>query len=88
MSEASEAVKQINDTLFNSKYHYYDYFSYLECIETPIGEYVKYCGHFIWDSENDYRDSVDGELEDLKDYLIHEIQKFAYSLKNSYKALS
>lgn len=80
MSEIRKIVKEINEKLFMSSMSEHDYMSYLELVESPIGDYIKYMGNFIWDSENDCREYLkdeDGEdteeLEDLADYLKSQI---------------
>lgn len=77
MSENTrEIVKDLNDKLFGSDAYEHDYFQYLELVETPIGDYVKYMGCYLWDSENDYRDWIgEEEQEPLKEFLIKEMNK-------------
>lgn len=47
MNEARKVVKEINDKLFmdcTEKLVESDYFWYLEYVETPVGDYIKYMG--------------------------------------------
>lgn len=88
--EVKQIVKELNDKLFMSELHEHDYFWYLEYTETPIGDFIKYYGQIIWDSENDYRDWVeytDDQREDMKTYLIKEIGKISNILQKSHKRL-
>lgn len=79
MNNEREIVNQLNDLLFTEspeKVHDSGYFNYLELIETPIGNYIKFGGHYIWDSENDYREYIaEDEQEPLKGFLIKELLK-------------
>lgn len=71
-------VKELNDNLLSSSACEEDYFQYLEYVETPIGDYVKWYGVIIWDSENDYREDVEGgNKEDLRGFLLREMKKLA-----------
>lgn len=71
-----EVVRKINNTLFGSDYFEHDYFRYLEFVESPIGDAIKYNGYYLWDSENDYREWVDDDnQEDLEMFLIKELKK-------------
>lgn len=87
MTEAKQAVKELNDTLFNSEHYEHAYFCYLEYTETPIGEFIKYYGQVIWDSENDYREAVGEELEDLKTFLVKEVGKIKQIIALSHTAM-
>ena len=90
MSNVKQIVKELNDKLFMSTLHDQDYFWYLEYTETPIGDFIKYYGQTLWDSENDYRAEVEGSddgREDIKTYLIKEIGKLANILQKSHKTL-
>lgn len=84
MENVRQTVTDINNTLFEkSKLYEHDYFVYLEFVETPIGDYVKYMGNYLWDSENDYRQyDLDGNLPPLKDFLVAEIKKVQSVVKN------
>lgn len=93
--DVSKIVKEMNEAIFYSNVSEHNYCRYLELVQTPIGDYVKYAGHFIWDSENDYRcykvDPSTGEeldeLEDLKEHLLSEIKVIEYVLSESFKAM-
>lgn len=90
MNDVKQIVKELNDKLFMSTLHEHDYFWYLEYTETPTGDFIKYYGQIIWDSENDYRERVedtDDQQEDMKGYLIKEIGKISKVLQNSYKLI-
>lgn len=89
--EVKQIVKELNDKLFMSELHDQDYFWYLEYTETPIGDFIKYYGQVIWDSENDYRteaENTEDGREDMKTYLIKEIGKVSEVLQKSHKRLS
>lgn len=73
MSDVQKIVNDINEKLFNEPISDMDYFRFLELTCTPSGDFVKYMGHFIWDSENDYREWIDDEQEPLKGYLIRQM---------------
>lgn len=95
MSDVQKVVNEINEKLFNGPVSEADYFRYLEYTTTPIGDFVKYMGHFIWDSENDCREWIDDEQEPLEGYLIKqmiEINKVVVSslrvLDKRYKAIA
>lgn len=89
MSDIKTVVKLLNDTLFDSNSAEHDYFWFLEYVETPIGDYIKYCGQVIWDSENDYREWMsEDEQEDLKTYLVKEVGKVSKILSDQHKYLS
>ena len=65
--KAEKAVQEINDKLFmdcTEKLVESDYFWYLEYVETPVGDYIKYMGQYIWDSENDYREWIDEDNQE------------------------
>ena len=90
MNDVKQIVKELNDKLFMSTLHDQDYFWYLEYTETPIGDFIKYYGQIIWDSENDYRDWVEDtedQREDMKGYLVKEIGKISKVLQSSYKLI-
>ncbi len=91
MSEARKAVKEINDKLFmdcTQQLVEADYFWYLEYVETPVGDYIKYMGQYIWDSENDYREWVDEyNQEPLETYLVREMNKMFKVFKGQMKVL-
>lgn len=84
MATIREVVQHLNDKLFSECTLFEsDYFQYLEYIETPIGDYIKYMGNYLWDSENDCRqyDSM-GNLQSLKNFLVQEIKKVQSVVKN------
>lgn len=93
--DVSKIVKELNEAIFHSSVSEHNYITYLEHIQTPIGDYVKYAGHYLWDSENDYRcykvDPTTGEeldeLEDLKERLLSEIIVIEHVLRESLKAM-
>lgn len=74
MSDVQKVVNEINDKLFMNAASDSDYFRYLEYTSTPIGDFVKYMGHFIWDSENDYREWIDKDnQEPLEGHLVKQM---------------
>lgn len=94
--EVRRIVNEMNDTIFMSSDEVQDYISYLELTEPPIGDYIKFSGHYIWDSENDFRDYiVDGETgedtteekEDLKQYLWEQISLIKHSIYRAMVAI-
>lgn len=90
MDNVKQIVRELNDKLFMSDSHEHDYFCYLEYTETPIGDFIKYFGQVIWDSENDYRDydkNTDDGREDMRSYLIKETGKVANITQKSHKIL-
>lgn len=89
MSEALKAVKYLNDKLFNEPVSDMDYFQYLELVCTPIGDYIKYMGCYIWDSENDPREwDEEGEnQEPLEQYLIKQMVIVNKVIKKSIRVL-
>ena len=61
-----KVVELLNDKLFYNEHSEHSYFTYLEYVETPIGDYVKYMGQYLWDSENDLREWIaEDEQESL-----------------------
>lgn len=72
--EVTKVVEEMNEAIFAADIAPEDYIRYLEYIKSPIGEYIKYMGCFIWDSENDYREWInDDEQEPLKAYLLSQM---------------
>ena len=87
-SEVRQVVVELNEVLFGSEYYEHDYFQYLELVETPIGDYVKYMGCYLWDSENDYREWInDNEQISIRDHLIQEMGKLQEVVQNTLKVL-
>lgn len=83
MNEAQQIVKNINNRMFDEcTTNEVDstYFSYLEYIETPIGDYVKWMGQCLWDSENETREWINDEQEDLELFLVREMIKVEGSI--------
>ena len=83
MSNIREVVQHLNDKLFSEcPLFESDYFQYLEYIETPIGNYIKYMGNYLWDSENcSHFDEIgDGTLEN---FLYQEILKILKVVKET-----
>lgn len=81
MQDNKEVVDFINNKLFESQFSERDYFSYLEFITTPIGDYIRYMGHCIWDSENEVRGWVnDDHYEDMEHFLLGEMNKIHYTI--------
>jgi hypothetical protein len=79
-----DVVAKLNDKLFYSELSEHCYFSYLEYVETPIGDYIKYMGNYLWDSENDPRDWInDDEQEPLDIYLIKETKRIHKIIQSS-----
>lgn len=88
MSEVQEVVYDINNKLLMEAESEADYFSYLEFVSTPIGDYIKYMGCCIWDSENDPREWIDEyNRESLEAYLIQEMDKVFEVVKGQLKVL-
>jgi hypothetical protein len=74
MSEVKKVVNEINGKLIMDAVSESGYFSYLELVSTPIGDYIKYMGQCVWDSENDYREWIDEDnQEPLEGYLVKQI---------------
>lgn len=75
MSEVKKVVNELNEHIFEISEDV-DYVLWLEYCETPIGDYVKYAGQYIFDSENDYRPYIDedeGIRQGLKEYLLEQM---------------
>ena len=87
MSDVQKIVNDINEKLFNEPISDMDYFRFLELTCTPSGDFIKYMGHFIWDSENDYREWVDDEQEPLEGYLIKQMIEINKVIVNSLRVL-
>lgn len=87
MSDVQKVVNEINEKLFNDPVSETDYFRYLEYTTTPIGDFVKYMGHFIWDSENDYREWIDDEQEPLEGYLVKQMIEINKAVVSSLRVL-
>ena len=83
MSDVQKIVNDINEKLFNEPISDMDYFRFLELTCTPSGDFIKYMGHFIWDSENDYREWIDDEQEPLEGYLIKQMIEINKVIVNS-----
>lgn len=90
--EITKVVEKINESIFMAQHHEHVYTVYLEQVNIPIGTYVKFMGAYIYDSENDYRYyiKVDGEeteeIEDLKTYLLEQMQLVQDGIGFSIKA--
>lgn len=88
MSDVMQVVYDINNKLMMECDSDVDYFNYLELVCTPIGDYIKYMGQCIWDSENDYREWIDEDnQEPLETYLIREMDKVFEVVKRQLKVL-
>ncbi len=88
MSEVQEVVYDINNKLLMEAESEADYFGYLEFVSTPVGDYIKYMGQCIWDSENDYREWIDDyNRGPLEAYLIQEMDKVFEVVKGQLKVL-
>jgi hypothetical protein len=91
MKSVQETVKEINNKLFDQcslDEVQQDYFNYLEYTETPIGDYIKWLGQYLWDSENDYREWIsEDEQESLEDFLIKEMVKVKESIVSQLNVL-
>ena len=75
--DIAEVVKEINEHIFEISEDV-EYVLWLDHVVLPVGEYVKYAGQYIFDSENDYREYVDydeGIRQDLKEYLLEQIEQ-------------
>lgn len=73
--EIAKVIEELNEYVFDLS-EGRDYVLWFEHVCLPIGDYVKYAGQYIFDSENDYRPYVDEELDirqDLKEYLLEQI---------------
>lgn len=91
MNEAQQIVKNINNKLFDEckiQDVESDYFNYLEYVETPIGDYVKWMGQCLWDSENETREWINDEQEDLELFLVREMVKVEESILAQLKVVS
>lgn len=81
MEDVTKVVEEINEAIFHSENSEHEYVWYLEHVKTPIGDYIEFYGQRLWDSDNDYREYVYDEVndveteerEDLKSYLIHQM---------------
>lgn len=87
MSDVQKIVNGINEKLFNEPISDMDYFRFLDLTCTPSGDFIKYMGHFIWDSENDYREWIDDEQEPLEGYLIKQMIEINKVIVNSLRVL-
>lgn len=87
MSGIRKIVDGLNHKLFTeSKLNEQDYFQFLEFVETPTGDYIKYMGNYLWDSENDYREWIsDDEQESVESYLYREMLKISTIIKDALK---
>lgn len=91
MNKAQKVVKYINNKLFDEcsiKDVDSHYFNYLEYTETPVGDYIKWMGQCLWDSENETREWVDDEQEDLELFLVREMLKVEESILAQLKVIS
>ena len=81
-------VKLLNNTLFGEcKLYDEDYFQYLEYVETPTGDYIKYMGNYLWDSENSPHFEED-DSETLEYFLYKEIIKIQSVVLETSKVIS
>jgi hypothetical protein len=87
MSDVRKVVDDINEKLFNESVSDMDYFRFLELTCTPSGDFIKYMGHFIWDSVNDYREWIDDEQEQLEGYLVKQMIGINKAIVGSLRAL-
>lgn len=89
MENVAKIVSELNESIFEVSENLL-YTLYLEYISTPIGDYIKYAGQYIWDSENEYREWVDydeGIREDLKSYLWQQMSLIKNSIYKSMVAV-
>ena len=96
MSEdIKKVVDAMNDTIFMSDHSDHEFTDYFQYSETPIGNYVKFMGFFVWDSENDYREWLidpetleeTGEREGLSTYLWNQMSMIKHRLYQSMRAI-
>jgi hypothetical protein len=95
----SEDIKKIvdamNDAIFMSDHSDHKFTTYLQYSESPIGDYVKFMGFYVWDSENDYREylvdpetlEATEEQEDLTTYLWKQMSMIKHRLYQSMLAV-
>ena len=70
-----EMVDALNNKLCNHSVSDAMQFQYLEFIETPIGDYIKYMGQCIWYSEDWpwYKDEVWDNVADVQQEIISQM---------------
>lgn len=91
MSEAQQIVKNINNKLFDDcSIEEVDspYFNYLKYTETPIGDFIEWMGQCLWDSENETREWINDEQENLELFLVREMVKVEESILAQLKVVS
>lgn len=85
--EVTKVVEEINEAIFEADITPEDYVRYLELVKSPIGDYVKYMGCYLWDSENDYREWInDDEQQSLKVYLLDQMALLERAIHKSIRA--
>lgn len=79
MKNVHQIVTDLNDRLFEQiNLDEHDYFAsgFLELVESPIGNYIRYMGNTLWWGEFDSRGwDEENELQPLEEFLIQEIKK-------------
>lgn len=87
--EIAKVVQELNEHIFEISENF-EYTLWFEHISLPVGDYVKYAGQYIFDSENDYRpytEDEDGEevQQDLKEYLLEQVSLIKSSIYKTMK---
>lgn len=80
MSEVKKVVDELNEAVFTALEDR-PYCLWFELVELPVGEYIKFAGQYLWDSENDDRPWIDDDnRQDLKEYLLEQCSLIKHSI--------
>jgi len=94
MSEnIKQAVDKLNDAIFMASEGHDEYVNYLEYVATPIGDYIKFMGHYLWSSENDMREYTEDEYgeriyQTIGSYIRDEIASVSVALDSAFMAVN
>lgn len=83
-ASVKEMVDALNNKLCNHNVSDAMNFRYLEFIETPSGDYIKYMGVWIWSSE----DSVSGDVNDVQQEVISQMRCIRDVVADSVEAIT
>ena len=93
--DIKKVVDAMNDAIFMSDHNDHEFTDYFQYSETPIGNYVKFMGFCVWDSENDYREYIVNyetfeeteEREGLSTYLFNQMSMIKHRLYQTMRAI-
>lgn len=74
-NKITKVVEELNDSVFCISEEF-PYTLWFEHVSLPVGDYIKYAGQYIYDSENDDRPWInDDEQQDLKEFILDQMTR-------------